>query len=91
MIENVGKDFIPEYWRVVDWALKEDNAIGMVQVISMPESRMYQVPLFLLFLFRIWIGVSSYDRHIDFVQKWVSTTILEGKRAHVLPRSIFLK
>ncbi|KAF8813872.1 CFS1-like protein, partial [Phlegmacium glaucopus] len=54
MIENVGKDFIPEYWRVVDWALKEDTAIGMVQVISMPESR-----------------IPSYDRHIDFVQKWV--------------------
>jgi len=39
MMEHVGKNFIPEYWRVVDWALKEDSAIGMVQVISTPESR----------------------------------------------------
>lgn len=39
MIENIGKDFIAEYWRVVDWALKKTSAIGVAQVISMPEAR----------------------------------------------------
>jgi len=78
MIENVGKDFIPEYWRVVDWALKEDTAIGMVQVISMPESRVYQVTFsfFLSFLFKYCIGIPSYDRQVDFVQKWVSSSAI---------------
>lgn len=77
MIENVGKDFISEYWRVVDWALKEDTAIGMVQVITMPESRMYHAfPFFLIFLFTDDIGTPSYDRDVDFIQKWVSTAIL---------------
>jgi cyclopropane-fatty-acyl-phospholipid synthase len=39
MIENVGKDFITEYWKVVDWALKPATGVGVVQVISMPEAR----------------------------------------------------
>lgn len=37
MIENVGREFIPAYWSVVDWALNPKNAVGCVQVISMPE------------------------------------------------------
>jgi cyclopropane-fatty-acyl-phospholipid synthase len=39
MIENVGKDFIAEYWTVVDWALKPSTGHGVVQVITMPEAR----------------------------------------------------
>jgi cyclopropane-fatty-acyl-phospholipid synthase len=39
MIENIGKDFITEYWDVVDWALKPKTAVGVVQVITMPEAR----------------------------------------------------
>lgn len=41
MIENVGKDFIREYWSVVDWALKPITARGVVQVITMPEASEY--------------------------------------------------
>lgn len=40
MIENVGKDFIEEYWSIVDWILKGQSAIGVAQVITMPEARM---------------------------------------------------
>lgn len=39
MIENVGREFIEEYWGVVDWALKPRETIGVVQVITMPEAR----------------------------------------------------
>ena len=39
MIENVGREFIEEFWSVADWALKPCEAIGVVQVITMPESR----------------------------------------------------
>ncbi|KAK7028544.1 CFS1-like protein [Favolaschia claudopus] len=39
MIEHVGKDFLNDYWRVVDWALKEGTGRGVVQVITLPESR----------------------------------------------------
>ncbi|KAF8526279.1 cyclopropane-fatty-acyl-phospholipid synthase [Hysterangium stoloniferum] len=39
MMEHVGKDFFETYWEVVDWALKEDGAVGCVQVITLPESR----------------------------------------------------
>lgn len=38
MIDNLSKDFIGEFWSVVDWALKPKAAIGVVQVISMPEA-----------------------------------------------------
>ncbi|KAJ2924451.1 hypothetical protein H1R20_g12632, partial [Candolleomyces eurysporus] len=38
MIEAVGKEFLEEYWRVVDWAMKEKEAVGVVQVITIPEA-----------------------------------------------------
>ncbi|KAF8521213.1 CFS1-like protein [Hysterangium stoloniferum] len=42
MMEHVGKDFFETYWEVVDWALKEDGAVGCVQVTTLPESRVKQ-------------------------------------------------
>ncbi|KIJ42342.1 hypothetical protein M422DRAFT_31315 [Sphaerobolus stellatus SS14] len=39
MIEAVGKEFLEIYWGVVDWALKKKEAIGVVQVITIPEPR----------------------------------------------------
>ncbi|KAJ6590067.1 CFS1-like protein [Mycena vulgaris] len=39
MIENVGKDFVAEYWKVVDWAMKPTTGVGVVQVITVPEAR----------------------------------------------------
>ncbi|KAG8807746.1 hypothetical protein FRC17_004282, partial [Serendipita sp. 399] len=38
MIEAVGKEFLEEYWRCVHWALKEKDAMGTVQVITIPEA-----------------------------------------------------
>ncbi|KAH7885265.1 CFS1-like protein [Phlebopus sp. FC_14] len=39
MIENVGAEFLAEYWRTIDWALKKDDGAGVVQVITIPEAR----------------------------------------------------
>ncbi|CCA73014.1 related to cyclopropane-fatty-acyl-phospholipid synthase [Serendipita indica DSM 11827] len=39
MIEAVGKEFLEEYWRCVSWALKDKDAMGCVQVITIPEAR----------------------------------------------------
>ncbi|KAF8895131.1 S-adenosyl-L-methionine-dependent methyltransferase [Infundibulicybe gibba] len=39
MIEAVGAEFLETYWRQVDWALKPRDAVGVVQVISIPEAR----------------------------------------------------
>ncbi|KIJ40895.1 hypothetical protein M422DRAFT_229957 [Sphaerobolus stellatus SS14] len=41
MMEHVGKDFMEEYWKVVDYVLKEDSGVGVVQLTTLPESRMY--------------------------------------------------
>lgn len=42
MLEAVGVEFLEEYWRVVDWALKKGvgvDAVGVVQCITIPEAR----------------------------------------------------
>ncbi|KAF8914886.1 CFS1-like protein [Mucidula mucida] len=39
MIENVGQEFMTTYWATIDWALKKKNAVGVVQVITIPEAR----------------------------------------------------
>ena len=38
MIEHVGKEFLEAHWEMVDWALKEDGAVGCVQATTLPES-----------------------------------------------------
>ena len=38
MIENVGREFLEEYWKIVDWALDRKGGVGVVQVISIPEA-----------------------------------------------------
>lgn len=39
MIEHVGRDFLTEYWKVADWAMKPDTGVGVVQSITLPEAR----------------------------------------------------
>ncbi|SJL13976.1 uncharacterized protein ARMOST_17428 [Armillaria ostoyae] len=39
MIEHVGRDFLAEYWKVVDWAMKPDTGMGVVQSITLTEAR----------------------------------------------------
>jgi cyclopropane-fatty-acyl-phospholipid synthase len=41
MIENVGHEFLEQYWSVVDWAMKKKGGVGVVQVITIPEAREY--------------------------------------------------
>ncbi|KIK91248.1 hypothetical protein PAXRUDRAFT_830996 [Paxillus rubicundulus Ve08.2h10] len=40
MIESVGAEFMVDYWRIIDWALKSQGGIGVVQVITIPEARL---------------------------------------------------
>ncbi|KII86625.1 hypothetical protein PLICRDRAFT_114061 [Plicaturopsis crispa FD-325 SS-3] len=39
MIEAVGQEFLGTFWETVDWAMKKDDAVGVVQVITIPEPR----------------------------------------------------
>ena len=41
MVEHVGKDYFESFWNVVDWALKDRNAVGVIQSSTLPESREY--------------------------------------------------
>ncbi|KZV98619.1 cyclopropane-fatty-acyl-phospholipid synthase [Exidia glandulosa HHB12029] len=38
MMEHVGHEYIETYFAVVHWALKQKDAVGVVQVSTMPES-----------------------------------------------------
>lgn len=38
MIEAVGREFLEGYWKIVDWAMEKKGAVGVVQVISIPEA-----------------------------------------------------
>ncbi|KAJ3992330.1 CFS1-like protein [Lentinula boryana] len=39
MIEAVGKEFLEGYWGKIQWAMKEKDSVGVVQVITIPEAR----------------------------------------------------
>ncbi|KZT11940.1 cyclopropane-fatty-acyl-phospholipid synthase [Laetiporus sulphureus 93-53] len=39
MVEAVGKEWMETYWKQIDWALKPDTGVGVVQGITIPEAR----------------------------------------------------
>ncbi|KIJ35027.1 hypothetical protein M422DRAFT_262765 [Sphaerobolus stellatus SS14] len=39
MMEHVGKDYMREYWNVVNWAINGKTGVGVVQCITLPEAR----------------------------------------------------
>ncbi|TFK52469.1 CFS1-like protein [Heliocybe sulcata] len=39
MVEAVGGEFLEEYWSVIDWALNPKTGAGVIQGITIPESR----------------------------------------------------
>ncbi|KAH9933161.1 cyclopropane-fatty-acyl-phospholipid synthase [Epithele typhae] len=39
MIEAVGQEYFETYWAKIDWALKPDTGVGVVQGITIPEAR----------------------------------------------------
>lgn len=41
MVEAVGKEFLEEYWRTIDWALNPQTGVGVVQSITIPEARKF--------------------------------------------------
>jgi cyclopropane-fatty-acyl-phospholipid synthase len=42
MIEAVGAEFLEKYWSVVDWAMKKNGGVGVVQVITIPEPSLWR-------------------------------------------------
>ncbi|THG94700.1 hypothetical protein EW026_g6820, partial [Hermanssonia centrifuga] len=39
MVEAVGRDFLDTYFAAIDWALKKDTGVGVIQGITIPEGR----------------------------------------------------
>ncbi|KAG1774914.1 Mycolic acid cyclopropane synthetase-domain-containing protein [Suillus placidus] len=42
MIEQVDAEYLEEHWRVLDWALKPEGGVGVVQVITIPEAQDFE-------------------------------------------------
>ncbi|KAF8499899.1 CFS1-like protein, partial [Hysterangium stoloniferum] len=55
MAEHVGKDYLETFWDVIDWALKEDDAVGTMHCTTLPEARVKQYD----------------REGVDFINKWV--------------------
>ncbi|KAF7797125.1 hypothetical protein EIP86_008317 [Pleurotus ostreatoroseus] len=39
MVEAVGQEYLETYFAAIDWALKKDNGVAVVQGITIPEAR----------------------------------------------------
>ncbi|VDB98090.1 unnamed protein product [Peniophora sp. CBMAI 1063] len=39
MVEHVGYRFLPQYFKIIDWALKSDRAAAVVTATTQPDSR----------------------------------------------------
>lgn len=39
MVEAVGGEYLEDYWGVIDWAMKPRTGAGVIQGITLPESR----------------------------------------------------
>ena len=41
MMEAVGREYMDTFWKEMNWAMKPESAVGVVQCITLPEARMY--------------------------------------------------
>ena len=41
MMEAVGREYMDTFWEKVNWALKPESAVGVVQCITLPEARTF--------------------------------------------------
>ncbi|KAF8133803.1 CFS1-like protein [Boletus edulis] len=62
MIENVGIEFLTEYWRVVDWAMRKQASVGVVQVITIPEARFERYSREIDFIRKWYVHCASRKR-----------------------------
>lgn len=69
MIEHVGLEFLPTYFGVAHWALKPRDAVGVIQVSTMPESRASR-GRGTCARSDARAGVEAYRGSVDFIQKY---------------------
>lgn len=39
MVEAVGREFLEEYWEIIERCMKPKNSVGVLQSSTMPEPR----------------------------------------------------
>lgn len=71
MIEAVGREFLNEYWSIVERCMKARDSVGVVQVITIPEPRESRVLCDSRRVLSAYTGFERYIREIDFIRKWV--------------------
>lgn len=83
MIEAVGREFLEGYWTIVDWALKKENAMGVVQVITIPEARFENYIREVDFI-RKWIFPGGFLPTVNFLVE----TLTKGSSGSLIVESI---
>ncbi|KAL5635822.1 hypothetical protein ACGC1H_004573 [Rhizoctonia solani] len=75
MIEAVGREFLTEYWGIVERCMKPKNSVGVVQVITIPETR-YDRYIQEIDFIRKWVFPGG---HLPTVTALVDTLAQGGK------------
>ncbi|KAJ1310032.1 hypothetical protein OPQ81_006785 [Rhizoctonia solani] len=81
MIEAVGREFLTEYWAIVERCMKPKNSVGVVQVITIPEPR-YDRYIHEIDFIRKWpdsVGPVFPGGHLPTVTALVDTLNQGGK------------
>ncbi|CUA75126.1 cyclopropane-fatty-acyl-phospholipid synthase [Rhizoctonia solani] len=78
VIEAVGREFLTEYWAIVERCMKPNNSVGVVQVITIPEPR-YDRYIREIDFIRKWSKHLFPGGHLPTVTALVDTLAQGGK------------
>ncbi|KAH7340623.1 CFS1-like protein [Rhizoctonia solani] len=81
MIEAVGREFLIEYWAIVERCMKSKNSVGVVQVITIPEPR-YDRYIQEIDFIRKWVIFPG--GHLPTVTALVGTLAQGGKNKFII-------
>ncbi|KAF9553889.1 cyclopropane-fatty-acyl-phospholipid synthase [Agrocybe pediades] len=83
MIEAVGREFLEGYWKVADWALDKKDAVGVVQVITIPEAR-FETYINEIDFIRKWVFPGGFLPTLTFLVQ----TLTSGSKGSLIIDSI---
>ncbi|KIM48716.1 hypothetical protein M413DRAFT_437892 [Hebeloma cylindrosporum] len=83
MIEAVGREFLEDYWRIADWALQKKGAVGVVQVITIPEARFERYIREIDFI-RKWVFPGGFLPTLTFLM----STLASGSKGSLIVESV---
>ncbi|KAF7326712.1 CFS1-like protein [Mycena sanguinolenta] len=84
MLNHIGKDFLIKYWVVIDWALKPNTRVGVIQGICIPEARVAQYDASIDFAQKWVVFPGGYLPSFNFLVE----TLNKGSAGHLMVDSV---